>query len=287
MPALPPRTLFRHAASLLLLAAALLPSACVRGTHFLERSVLINEQVYRYRVWLPPNYTKLRRWPVVLYLHGSGERGDDNLRQIGVGLAPALERYRDRYQSVVVFPQCAYGQEWYGPMEQMALTELDQAVTEFRGDSRRVTLTGVSMGGSGAWYLGRDHQRFSAIVPVCGEVQRQPDDPFPSDPPKDLMGLLAAPDPYGALARAIGTTPVWVFHGAEDDVVPVTQSRLMTAALRKAGGSVRYTEVPGVGHDVWDVAYENQDLPRWMLEQRLPAVTPPRRTVPARSTPAR
>ena len=269
MPARSPGSRSRAVALPLLLIAALLASGCLRRTHFLERSLSINEQTYRYRVWLPPNYTKLRRWPVVLYLHGSGERGDDNVRQIGVGLAPALEHFSNRYQCVVVFPQCADGQEWYGPMEQMALAALQQTVSEFHGDPRRISLTGISMGGAGAWYIGRHQKRFASIVPVCGEVKRQSDDPFPSDPPGDLMSLLSSADPYAALARAIGTTPVWAVHGAQDEVVPVTESRTMTAALREAGGIVRYTEVPDAGHDVWDQAYANESLVLWMLEQRL------------------
>ena len=279
MSARSPASKSRAVAGLLLSMLALLPSGCLRRTHFLKRSVSVNDQVYQYRVWLPPHYTKLRRWPVVLYLHGSGERGDDNVRQLGVGLAPALEHFKDRYECVVVFPQCAYGQEWYGPMEQMAMAALDQAVTEFHGDPRRIALTGISMGGAGAWYIGRHQKRFASIVPVCGEVRRQPSDPFLSDPPPDLMTLLTAPDPYAALAQAIGATPVWAIHGAEDDVVPVAESRSMAAALRSAGGTVHYTEVAGAGHDVWDRAYADQPLVRWMLEQRLPL--PARRRLPA------
>ena len=283
MPTGSPGSKSSAVAGLLLTMLGLALSGCSRRTDFLERSVSASGQIYRYRVWLPPHYTKLRRWPVVLYLHGSGERGDDNVRQIGVGLAPALEHFKERYECVVVFPQCADGQEWYGPMEQMALAALDQTVTEFHGDPRRIALTGISMGGAGAWYMGRHQKRFASIVPVCGEVERQPGDPFPGDPPPDLMALLTAPDPYAALARAIGATPVWAVHGAEDDVVPVTESRSMTAALTKAGGTVHYTEVPGAGHDVWDRAYADEALVRWMLEQRLPRPIL-RRPVPAPAT---
>src|SRR5438874_12008590 len=90
----------------------ILLSACARRSRFLERSVTLGDHEYRYRVWLPPHYTKLHHWPVILYLHGSGERGDDNLRQVAMGLGPALERFSDRYKSVIVFPQCQAGQEW-------------------------------------------------------------------------------------------------------------------------------------------------------------------------------
>lgn len=247
----------------------LLSGVCSRQSHFLERSVVVGGQTYRYRVWLPRRYTKLHQWPVILYLHGSGERGDDNVRQLAAGLAPALEQFSTRYASVVVLPQCADGLEWYGDMEQMALAALEQSITEFHGDRRRVTLTGISMGGAGVWYMGRHRRRFAALVPVAGEVVRQPDDPFPTDPPPEIARIVGARDPYGTLAQAIGKTPVWVVHGADDDEVPVSESRNMVAALERIGGNVRYTEVPGAGHDVWDRAYADPKLVDWMLKQRM------------------
>jgi len=244
-------------------------AACSSRSHFLERRVTQSEHVYRYRVWLPPRYTKLHRWPVVLFLHGSGERGDDNLRQLSIGLGPALQRFSQRYKCVVVLPQCPFGEEWYGEMELQALAALEQTIREFRGDPKRVYLTGVSMGGAGAWYFARHPRLFAAVVPVCGEVVRQPDDPFPSDPPPDIGRIVDSSDPYGALARAIKSTPVWAFHGAADDTVPVTESRSMVAALRRSGGNVRYTEYPGVGHDSWDLAYADPNLVKWLFQQKL------------------
>ena len=247
----------------------MLIAACSSRSHYLERQVTLSEHVYRYRVWLPPHYTKIHRWPVVLFLHGSGERGDDNLRQLSVGLGPALERFSQRYKCVVVFPQCRFGEEWYGEMELQAIAALEQTIREFRGDPNRVYLTGASMGGTGAWYMARHPRLFAADVPVCGEVVRQPDDPFPSDPPPDIARIVDSPDPYGTLARAIKPTPVWAFHGAADDIVPVTQSRSMVAALRRSGGIVRYTEYPGVGHDSWDLAYADPNLVTWLFQQKL------------------
>ena len=243
-------------------------TTCDQPAHSLERSVVVNGHTYKYRVWLPPRFTKLRRWPVILFLHGSGERGNDNLRQLTLGLAPALERYRTRYKAVVVLPQCRFGEEWYGEEEQQALAALEQSIREFRGDPKRVYLTGVSMGGAGVWYMARHRKKFAAIVPVCGEVVRQRDDPFPSDPPPDIARIVGAPDPYATLAQAIGKQPVWAWHGADDDVVPVTESRRMVAALQHAGGIVRYTEVKGAGHDVWDTVYANADFTRWLFAQR-------------------
>jgi predicted peptidase len=243
-------------------------TGCTERPHFLERSVTLSDHQYRYRVWLPARYTKLRHWPVILFLHGSGERGDDNLRQLSVGLAPSLERFGDRYKAIILFPQCRDGQEWYGDMELQALAALEQTIREFHGDRRRVYLTGVSMGGSGAWYLARHRRLFAAIAPICGAVSRDPYDPFPVEPPPDLARIAGSPDPYVTLAALIAA-PVWAFHGTIDDQVPVTQSRRMVAALRRMGKDVNYTEYPGVSHDSWDLAYADPDLPRWLLQQRL------------------
>jgi predicted peptidase len=118
--------------------------------------------------------------------------------------------------------------------------------------------------------MARHPRLFAAVVPVCGEVVRQPDDPFPSEPPSDLKALLGAPDPYAALAGAIGTTPVWAFHGTDDPVIPVTESRRMFQALKTAGGNVRFTEYPDSGHEAWLRAYADPALPDWLLQQRLP-----------------
>jgi len=251
-----------------LLAFVATTSSCTSRSHFLERSVTVGEHTYRYRVWLPPHYTKLHHWPVILYLHGSAERGDDNIRQIATGLGPAVERFGQRYKAIVVFPQCRDGEEWYGDEEAQALAALNAALIEFHGDPRRVYLTGNSMGGTGAWFLARHRKKWAAVVPVCGEVVRSGSDPYPSDPPPDIARIVGAADPYATLAEAIGKTPVWAFHGAADETVSVEQSRNMVAALQKAGGIVRYTEFAGVGHDAWDLTYANPSMVSWLLAQR-------------------
>jgi len=250
---------------LLLLSVVCCPlSSCSPQAHFLERSVKVGDHTYRYRVWLPPHYSKVRHWPVVLFLHGSGERGDDNERQLMAGLPAVLSRYSERYKCIVVIPQCHDGQEWYGEMETQALAALEQTINEFRGDRRRLYITGISMGGAGTWYMAR-HRIWAAVLPVCGEVSRQPDDPFPVDPPADLARIVGAADPFAAMAAAIGPAPVWAFHGSADPVIPVAQSRAMTNAL---GPAARYTEYKGAGHDIWDAVYSNPDVVHWMLAQK-------------------
>ena len=251
--------------------------SCSAQSRFLVRKVTVHETTYAYRVWLPQHYTKLRRWPVILFLHGSGESGDDNLRQLTTGLPVVLAKKPSRYHAIVVIPQCRLDHEWYGEMEEQAMAALDQSIKEFRGDPRRIVITGLSVGGAGAWYFARHlPQRFAGIVPIAGEVTRAPNDPWPLPPPPDLIALLRQPDPFAALAERIGTTPVWAFHGADDPVVSVEQSRKMTNALRANGGNVRYTEYAGVGHDSWDEAYDDPELPQWMADRRLAPAAAPR-----------
>jgi predicted peptidase len=241
---------------------------------FLERTVVVDGIPYRYRVVLPRHYTRLRSWPVLLFLHGSGERGDDNISQTTVGIGPALVAERDLYSCIVVLPQCRSGREWFGPMEKQALAALDRSIREFRGDPRRIYLTGISMGGTGAWYFARNKGRFAATVPICGEVVAPPGDPFDSPPTPDIAQLLSQPDPYAALAARLEGTPIWVFHGASDDQVDVGESRSMVRALKALGIPVNYTEYPNTGHDSWDRAYEDPGLIHWILSQRLPAGRP-------------
>lgn len=226
-------------------------ATCTKEPRFFERSVVVGEQTYRYRVWLPRHYTKVHHWPVILYLHDRDARGDENARQLDGGLAAALQQYGERYKCIVVFPQCRIGEEWYGDMETQALAALDDAVHEYHGDRRRIYVTGIGMGGSGAWYFARHRRRFAAVVPVSGDVAHK--DPFPSDPPPDIARIAGMPDPYAALAKEIGDTPVWVFHGEE--------SRAMFNALQANGGRARYTQDA-------DAAYVSPDVVKWLLKQR-------------------
>lgn len=155
-------------------------------------------------------------------------------------------------------------------MDAMALAVLHKAMAEFHGDPRRVTLTGISMGGYGTWILGKRHPgTFAALAPICGGVR--PPRFFPV--PKEAR-LPEGVDPYLDTARRIGRTPVWAFHGKKDFFVPVEESRRMTRALQSLGGDVRYTEYPDVGHNAGDPAYADPELYRWLLSRRLPEPQP-------------
>ena len=217
-------------------------------------------------VYVPPTWTPKRRWPVILFLHGMGERGDDGLLQTHVGLATAIRRNRKRFDRfIVVFPQCSRRVFFWNslPAQRHAMAALEQTVREFSGDRARLYLTGLSMGGYGTYSMaGRLPGVFAAAVAICGGVV--PPAWFPEM--ADKIRLPAGVDPYAEAARRIGSLPLWIFHGGKDDTVPVSESRKMVAAIKAAGGDVRYTEFPKEGHGSWGPAYDHPQLLPWLLK---------------------
>ena len=182
-----------------------------------------------------------RRWPLLLFLHGAGERGD-SLAAVTVH-GPIKERRAGRdLPFVIVAPQVPAGGRWTVGRVAAAL---DDALARYRVDPDRVYLTGLSMGGFGTWEaLERMPERFAAAVPVCGGG--------------NPIGIGAARD-----------VPVWAFHGAMDAVVPVGASVEMVRRLRDAGGDVRFTVYPDAGHDSWTETYANPEVYAWLLRHRL------------------
>jgi predicted peptidase len=239
-------------------------------TGFLNRTITIEKKVFKYQVYVPSNWNKRQRWPVILFLHAAGERGDDGIIQTEVGIGTAVRRYTGRFPCVVVFPQCRTGLWWTDPqMEAMALKALAQAIKEFKGDPQRTYLTGISMGGYGTWGIAADYPgRFAALAPVCGGV-RLPSTLTTLKLNRESVRLSEAPNPYKLVAQKVGKTPVWIFHGGADNTVPVSESRRMAQALKDAGGEVTYTEYEGVGHNSWDRAYAESRLIPWILSKRL------------------
>lgn len=231
-------------------------------TGFLNRTASVGDLTLNYQVYLPRSYKPAKRWPVILFLHGAGERGLDGLRQTQVGLGTAIRWNSSWFPSLVVFPQAPPGNSWSGLVGQAALTALEQSVAEFRGDGGRLYAVGISMGGYGVVELAIQHpDRFAALVPVCGGLAVPPEMPS-----RRVAGRLSGA--YTAAIQRLARIPIWLFHGVADDIVPVTESRRLYTALQRAGADVRYTEYPGVGHNSWDPAFGERELWFWLLKQR-------------------
>ncbi len=216
------------------------------STGFLAKSLKIDDETFRYCVYVPPDYTPERPWPVILFLHGSGEAGADGFLQTDVGIARAIRRDHTRVPAIVVMPQCRPRQFWKGAMAAMALKCVEQTSREYHLDPQRVYLTGLSLGGAGTWHIAaRFPDRFAALAPICGFGEE-------SDAAK-LRGV-----------------PIWCFHGAVDDRVRVDSARTMVDAARKAGADVKYTEFAGEGHLIWDKVYEDAKFWEWLFAQKRP-----------------
>lgn len=239
-------------------------SAQAKDTGFLNREVKAGAETFRYQVYVPHNWNKQQKWPVILFLHGAGERGADGLAQTDVGIGTAIRKNNERFPAIVVMPQCRKDVWWVEEkMMAQALTALELATKEFNGDRTRTYLTGLSMGGYGTWGIAaKQTGKFAAYVAICGGVRH------PSR--KDLTVVSAEiSEPYAFIAQKIGLIPTWIFHGDADTVVPPEESRKLHEALKAAGGNVKYTEYPKVGHNSWDRAYAEPELLKWLLEQKL------------------
>jgi predicted peptidase len=238
-------------------------------TGFLNRTLVMDGDEYRYQVYVPREFRRGPKWPVILALHGVGERGNDGLLQTTVGLAGAIRRHPERFPAIVVFPQAHKDGTpgWQGAGGRAALVAVEKAIAEFSGDPSRVYLTGLSAGGNGSWYLASHNPgRFAAVAVICGFISE-----FRSKSSDVLYPALvpsSEPDPYAAMARQFAHLPIWIFHGDADATVSVEESRNIAAALKAIGADVQYTEFPGVGHNAWDPAYDRADLFEWMLKQR-------------------
>lgn len=200
--------------------------------------------VLRYLVHVPADYDadRSRIWPLVLFLHGAGERGSD-LDLAAVHGPPRLADDGHEFPFVLVTPQCGESSQWVAELSTLSGL-VDEVVSTHRVDPDRISVTGLSMGGFGTWSLAvRYPDRFAAIAPICGGLWMQ----------------SAAP---------IRHLPVWAFHGDADDVVPVSATEEITTELRSLDADVRFTRYAGVGHDSWTETYENPELYDWLLSKR-------------------
>jgi poly(3-hydroxybutyrate) depolymerase len=235
----------------------------VQETGFLNRTVEIHGTLYHFQVYLPEDFRRddHRQWPIVLFLHGRGERGAEGMWQTQVGLPSAIRDHPERWPFIVVMPQCPQMHYWTDPdMLTMAMATLDQETVELHADAARTYLTGLSMGGYGAWELARNYpRRWAAIAIAAGGI-------FWSYAPERWHDAATLPAEY---ARAVGRTPIWAFHGSDDPVVPVREDELMFAAIKATGGHMRYWIYQGLRHDCWFRAFNEPDLPRWLLSHRI------------------
>jgi len=193
-----------------------------------------------YLLFLPKGYEDAdKRWPLMLFLHGAGESGSD-LAKVKVHGPPKIVESKPDFPFILVSPQSS-GRGW---SVDVLNALLDDLIRQYRVDPDRVYLTGLSMGGYGTWSLAAAHpEKFAALVPICGGGN-------PGDASK--------------LARL----PIWVFHGAKDNAVPVRRSEEMVEAIKSAGGSPKLTIYPDAGHDSWTETYNNPELYQWLLEQK-------------------
>ena len=197
----------------------------------------------KYLLFLPEGYGKeQKRWPLILFLHGAGERGDD-LEKVKKHGPPKIVETRRDFPFIVVSPQCPEGVWWTAKTETL-INLLDEIVARYDVDTERVYLTGLSMGGYGSWALASEYpDRFAAVVPICGGGNR-------------MMSLT------------LKDVPIWAFHGAKDSVVPLKESKEMVDAINARGGSAKLTVYPDANHDSWTQTYDNQELYDWLLQYR-------------------
>lgn len=240
----------------LVILAGWAPPAPARSTgspdsgHFEFCEVRVRDAVRRFAVWLPPGHERTRSWPAIVFLHGSGECGDDGARQTRIGLGPVLEAHPGQWPFVVVMPQKSSDMEEWEENEDLVFAALASATGAFGIDSSRVALVGLSQGGHGTWLIGARHPgHWTCLVPVCA---------------------------YGhalTVSRRVAPLPVWAFHGLIDDIVNPEDTRKIVAGIREARArlglaesEVRATYFPQANHNSWDSAFAEPELPGWILK---------------------
>jgi len=231
-------------------------------TGFIDKTLKQDNIEYPYAVYVPRAYDKEKEWPLVVFLHGAGERGGDGLLPTNEGIGPAIRRNPERFPAVVLFPQCPKDTAWIS-LPKMLDDLIERTRKDYHIDEKRIYLTGLSMGGYGTWIWGATRaDLFAAMMPICGGGK--------TDDLRHLDKEQVTKD-YGTLEERVAqlaTVPIWAFHGAVDDVVPPERSREMVELVRTAGGAIQYTEYPGVKHNSWVQAYGDEEAIRWMFSQK-------------------
>jgi len=251
---------------LILLISASNFSAAQESPSYSKELYTSQNDTLPYRLLLPKNYKKNKKYPLLIFLHGSGERGNDNEAQLVHGSTLFLDqKVRDEFPAIVVFPQCKANASWnsvrYGEEngrrvfnfpsapeanKQLELVEelMDFFLKNYKIDNERIYLGGLSMGGMGAFeLLLRNPDTFAAVFPICGGANPE-------------------------TASTIKNTPLWIFHGAEDAVVPPKYSQDIYQALKKENARVQFTMYPNVGHDSWTPAFAEAQLLPWLFSNK-------------------
>jgi predicted peptidase len=218
------------------------PTAASRLTRVDFQTTVQLEVRMNYWLYLPPDYQQQPQWPLLVFLHGAGERGED-LERVKIHGPPKLIAEGRDFPMIVIAPQCATRGSWNGDAV-AALTR--HAMETYPVDPKRVYLTGLSMGGFGTWDAAAKHpELYAAIAPICGGGN-----PETVERHKQI--------------------PTWVFHGAKDNVVPLERSQQMVDALKAAGGDVKFTFYPEASHDSWTETYNNPEFYEWLLSHHRP-----------------
>jgi predicted peptidase len=203
----------------------------------------------KYLLYLPKDYSKIpdAKWPTILFLHGMGERGDD-LEIVKKHGIPKIVEGKDDFPFIAISPQCPITSLWTTMMDELHALLVD-AVQRYNVDEVRIYLTGLSMGGYGAWHLAATYpELFAAVVPICG-------------------GMIHDSE-FQEKIKVLKDLPIWIFHGAKDEAVPIKNSKEVYNALKKIKGNVKFTVYPDLGHDSWTKTYDNPDLYKWLLKQK-------------------
>ncbi len=199
------------------------------------------EGAYNFWLFLPEDYGKSKKkFPLMIFLHGAGERGD-NIDKVKVHGPPKLVEKDKEFPFILISPQCPKG-SWWSP--EILLKILDVAIEQYDVDESRIYLTGLSMGGFGTWRTACQHpDRFAAIIPICGG---------------------------GPVEKAdkLRDVPVWAFHGARDNVVALKNSQKMVKAVQDSQGQAKLTIYPEARHDSWTETYNNKEIYDWLLKHR-------------------
>lgn len=246
---------------LILILTVIMHSCSVKRNTYIPRIFKTTTgNILPYNIYYPESYNKKEKTPLLIMLHGAGERGSDNTRQL-IHVAPLLGRkaISDKYPAVLLWPQCPE-EDYWAPVKrfewvfeegagatramQSLMSLIDQILKDKNIDHERIYIAGLSMGGFGTLdLLSRIPEKIAAAVPICGGA--------------DLTK-----------AGNYADIPLWIFHGAKDNVVGVKQSRDLVSLLKLSGADVRYTEYPEGDHDVWNEAFSEPELLPWLFSQR-------------------